>query len=221
MKKRLLVIGLMIACMFHQTDGKSFLRTFKETVLDFNPISTFWHIEPYDELLDDTDTIKNKALKIGALSIERSLCPNVGTVAKGYAIDASARALGPDKEIIHYGPLVVDGQTLSYYMINFMYNVTFAKGDLGQRVAYTLYKMCIRKECARYVYAQVVRALSFLRVTHVLDHCLCGYIEKKPYRIVLADIAKRAVKMAIEVGIDDSFGRPYVFPLIYGARSST
>ncbi len=211
----------MLACISHQADAQSYLRTFKKKILDFSPIATFWHVEPYDDWLDTTDTLKNKAFRIGALSIERSLCPSVGTVAKGYAIDASARALGPEKEFVHYGPVIVDGQTLSYYMINFIYNVTFAEGDLGQRIAYSLYKMCIRKECSRLLYTQIARVLSFLRVTKVLDQCLCGYVEKKPYRIVLTDVAKRAVKMAIEETIDQSFGKPYVFPLIYGPAPQT
>lgn len=221
MNKRLLAVGLMLVFSVNQAKEQSFLRTFKKKVLDFSPVSTFWHVTPYERWVDQNDTIKNRVMRIVAVSLERSLCPSVGTVAKGYAIEKTAHALGTDTEYFHYGPVVVDGQNLSYYMINFMYNVTFSEGDLGQRVAYTLYKMCIRKECARFVYRHIAQALSYLKVSKVLDYCLCSFIKKKPYRIVLTDVVKRAVTTGIEEIIDESFGKPHVFPLIYGDELRT
>jgi hypothetical protein len=214
MNKRLLAIGLIIVCCVHQANGQSWLRTFKKNVLDFNPVSTFWQVSPQATWLDKENTLKNNILRIGALSFERSLCPSVGVVAKRYITDVSARGLGEDKEFVHYGPLVIDGKTLSYYMVNFIYGVTFADGDLGQRVSYTLYKMCIRKECSRFVFKQITRVISYLRINKVLDYCLCGFINKKPYRVILTDVAKRAVTSAIDEIIHESFGKPYVLPLI-------
>lgn len=221
MNKRLLAIGLIAVCCMHQANGQSWLRTFKKKVLDFNPVSTFWQVTPQEAWLDEEDTLKNKLLRIGAKSFERSLCPPVGSVAKGYVIEVGARALGSEKEFVHYGPLVIDGHTVSYYMINFIYSVTFADGDLGQRVAYTLYKMCIRKECPRFVYKQVARVASYLRINQVLDYCLCSFIKKKPYRVVLTDVVKRAITTCIDEIINESFGKPYIEPAIYGNAPRT